>query len=64
MPTDKQQLLEHRYAGDLAADIAGFVAEGLSWRQIAAHVKDNAGVTVSYETLRVWYRKDESEAVA
>ena len=55
MTTPKKLLLEHLYAGDLAADVARRVAAGQSWRTIAAHVSESTGQDVSYESLRTWY---------
>lgn len=57
MPTKspKQQLLEARYDGDLAAYVADLIAGGASWRTIAADVSKVTRLTVSHESLRSWY---------
>lgn len=55
MTTPKKLLLEHLYAGDLAAEVARRTAAGESWRTIATHVSKATGQDVSYESLRVWY---------
>ena len=55
MPTPKQLLVEHRYDGDLAADIKTMAAAGTSWREMAERVCARCGYLVSYESLRQWY---------
>jgi hypothetical protein len=61
MPTTaKQQLLELTYGGDLASDIAAWLAAGRSWRQIRSEVEARTNVRVSYETLRQWYSPAEA----
>ncbi len=64
MPTPKQLLVEHIYDGDLPADIQAMVTAGSSWREIAEQVSTKTGQRVSHESLRQWYGKATSEAVA
>ena len=58
-PTPKQMLAEHLYTdqhGDeLGAYVAAALANGKSWRYIAADVSTLIGVTISRESLRLWY---------
>jgi hypothetical protein len=54
-PTPKQLLLEHRYPGDLAADVKTMAVEGTSWREMAKQVSARCKYTVSHESLRQWY---------
>jgi hypothetical protein len=52
----KRQLLEHTYVGgNLSEDIASMLAEGKSWRTIAALVSTRSRCTVSHESLRKWF---------
>jgi len=55
-PTSKQLLIEHRYDGDLAADIKTMEAEGTSWREMAEKVRARCEYDVSYQSLRNWYQ--------
>lgn len=55
MATPKQELIESRYDGDLAADIAAWSATGTTWRDMAQTVSERTGRTVSHESLRNWY---------
>ena len=55
VPTSKQLLIEHRYNGDLAADIKTMAAAGTSWREMAERVRARCEYTVSHESLRQWY---------
>ena len=63
--TIKQQLLEARYPpdADLEADIRGLRALGWSWREIANTISARAGVDVSYELLRSWYRQRVADVI-
>jgi hypothetical protein len=56
MTTTKQMLLEMKYGGDLAGDIAEALAAGRSWRDIRHAVEARTGVQVTHESLRQWYR--------
>ncbi len=64
MPSPKQTLLELKYPGDLGADIKAWMTEGLSWRWMAERVSARCGYTISYESLRLWYGRKDTEAVA
>lgn len=64
MPTPKQLLVEHLYDGDLPAEVARLIADGKSWRDIAAEVSEKTGQRVSHESLRQWYGADASPAQA
>lgn len=65
MPTTpKQMLLEHRYPGDLPADIAAMIAEGKGWRLVAAEVGERSRLKVSHESLRQWYGHASASAEA
>lgn len=55
MPTAKQQLIEHLYDGDLAAEIASWLEDGSTWRDIAGRVSKATDQQVSHESLRGWY---------
>ena len=55
VPTSKQLLIEHRYGGDLAADIKTMAAAGTSWREMSERVRARCEYTVSHESLRQWY---------
>lgn len=56
MTSQKQTLVENAYPGDLPAKVAQMRPKA-GWRQIATHVNSKLpyGLTVTYETLRVWY---------
>ena len=58
-PTPKQLLLEHRYDGDLAADVKAWEGS-VTWREIAERVSERCGYDVSYESLRQWYRTKDA----
>jgi intein-encoded DNA endonuclease-like protein len=60
MPTPKQLLMEHKYDGDLAADIKAMAAGGVSWREMAERVSARCGYEVSHESLRQWYREKDA----
>lgn len=55
VPTSKQLLIEHKYHGDLAADIKAMADAGTSWRVMAERVRVRCKYTVSHESLRQWY---------
>jgi len=59
MPTPKQQLAEHlfrdQHPGDLATYVTDAIVNGKSWRTISTDVSTRIGVTVSRESLRLWY---------
>jgi hypothetical protein len=56
MTTTKQMLLEMKYGGDLAGDIAEAVKAGRSWRDIRHDVEGRTGLHVTHESLRQWYK--------
>lgn len=60
--TDRQQLAELAYPGDLAAYVTARAQSGESWRKIARFVNSqmNGGVSVSYESLRRWYGEERA----
>ena len=64
--TPKQMLAEHLYAdqhgGDLRTYVTAELGRGQSWRAISADVSTRIGITVSRESLRLWYGEQESAA--
>lgn len=64
MPSPKQLLIEHLYAGDLYADVLRMCQDGRSWRDIADDISAAAGQPVSYESLRSWYGERVKAEVA
>lgn len=56
-------LVEHKLGRSLHAYLSSLVADGLSWRQIACRIGKDAGVSVSHETARTWWKAlDGAEA--
>ena len=55
--TPKHRLVLELYPGDLDARVAGLLADGNSWREIAKAISGDlpSVLTVSHESLRQWY---------
>lgn len=57
--TDRYQLVEASLGEDLEAWVAERrrpdIRPPAAWRDIASELSDRTGITVSYETLRVWF---------
>jgi hypothetical protein len=49
------EFLQVRLGRDLSAYVQEARAAGRAWRTIAADLSAITGVTVSYETVRVWF---------
>lgn len=59
-----RQLFMENYAyngDDLEADVRVWIAEGMSWRQMARLISSNSKHPVSHESLRTWYRTDAEQ---
>jgi hypothetical protein len=53
-PSPLYRLLEHKIGGSLVEYVAARRATQ-SWREIAVALKDETGVSVSGERLRLWF---------
>lgn len=51
-------LIDRLTDGHLAERLAVWRADGWSFQQIADHLRDNYGVSVSDETVRNWFDDD------
>lgn len=60
--TAKQQLIEIKLGRSVAGYVSARQTEGLSWRQIAADLSREVGITVSHESLRSWFKPQDIAA--
>ena len=54
-PTRLYQMIENRLDGTLADYVARNRAASMSWRAMAADLRERTGVEVSNEVLRLWF---------
>jgi hypothetical protein len=55
------ELLQAKLGRDLRAHVVAARLEGVDWRTIAGDLKAQTDVTVSWETLRVWFTQAEAD---
>lgn len=53
--TVTQRLADHLLKGKLEEYVAERRSQGYSWRRISLELRDDIGIDVTHETLRLWY---------